>query len=99
MMYLPTTGENFGHAIMESFLNGRPVIISDRTPWLELEAKGVGWSLPLEMDIFTKTIDMAASLSTEDYMLMSAKVTRFVADYLEREGKDAVDKHVKMLSI
>lgn len=99
MMYLPTTGENFGHAIMESFLNGRPVIISDRTPWLELEAKGVGWSLPLDMGIFTKIIDMAASLSTDEYMQMSAKVTRFVACYLEKEGKGAVDKHVKMLSI
>lgn len=29
---LPTWGENFGHVIFESFLYGRPVLISDQTP-------------------------------------------------------------------
>lgn len=45
--YFLTLGENFGHVIAESFISGTPVIISDQTPWLNLEEKGVGWNVPL----------------------------------------------------
>ena len=38
-LYLPSTGENYGHAILESFMNGCPVVISNKTPWLGLEKK------------------------------------------------------------
>lgn len=44
---LPTTGENFGHSIFEALLAGRPVLISDQTPWLGLTADKAGWDLPL----------------------------------------------------
>lgn len=44
---LPTTGENFGHSIFEALLAGRPVLISDQTPWLNLAAQKAGWDLPL----------------------------------------------------
>jgi glycosyltransferase involved in cell wall biosynthesis len=44
---LPTTGENFGHSIFEALLAGRPVLISDQTPWLDLTSKKAGWDLPL----------------------------------------------------
>lgn len=43
----PTRGENFGHVIMESLSAGCPVILSDQTPWRDLEEKGVGWDIPL----------------------------------------------------
>jgi glycosyltransferase involved in cell wall biosynthesis len=45
---LLTKGENFGHAILEALLAGRPVILSDRTPWQDVEEKGVGELLTLE---------------------------------------------------
>jgi glycosyltransferase involved in cell wall biosynthesis len=38
-MLLPTFHENYGHVIMESWQNGCPVIISDRTPWANLRKK------------------------------------------------------------
>jgi glycosyltransferase involved in cell wall biosynthesis len=47
LFVLPTTGENFGHSIFEGVLAGRPVLISDQTPWLDLTSKKVGWDLPL----------------------------------------------------
>ncbi len=45
---LPSLGENFGHVILEALGAGCPVVISDRTPWRGLQARGVGWDLPLE---------------------------------------------------
>ncbi len=45
---LLTKGENFGHAILESLIAGRPVIISDRTPWSKVEQDGMGYVVSLE---------------------------------------------------
>ncbi|SMO35124.1 Glycosyltransferase involved in cell wall bisynthesis [Saccharicrinis carchari] len=47
VMFLPSRGENFGHVILESFMAGRPVLISDQTPWRELEKDSCGWDLSL----------------------------------------------------
>jgi glycosyltransferase involved in cell wall biosynthesis len=47
-LLFPTLGENFGHVIVEAFTAGCPVVISDRTPWRNLEAKEAGWDQPLE---------------------------------------------------
>ncbi|SEF14514.1 Glycosyltransferase involved in cell wall bisynthesis [Rhizobiales bacterium GAS191] len=48
LFFLPTHGENFGHAILDALSAGVPVLISDRTPFLDLELKRAGWSLPLD---------------------------------------------------
>lgn len=44
---LPTKGENFGHAIFESLAAGRPVMISDQTPWRGLQEAKAGWDLSI----------------------------------------------------
>lgn len=57
LFILPTTGENFGHSIFEALLAGRPVLISDQTPWLGLAGKKAGWDLPLaDKEAFTSVI-------------------------------------------
>lgn len=43
----PTYGENFGHVIFEALAAGCPVIVSDQTPWQDLEECEVGWVKPL----------------------------------------------------
>lgn len=54
---LPTKGENFGYAILESMACGLPVIISDQTPW-NLNKLKYSFSLSLEdglwIDLFKK---------------------------------------------
>ncbi len=42
---LLTKGENFGHAIYESFSVGRPVITSYFTPWNNLQQQQGGWNV------------------------------------------------------
>ena len=47
LFFLPTHGENFGHVVLEALLAGCVLLLSDQTPWRGLEARGVGWDLPL----------------------------------------------------
>jgi glycosyltransferase involved in cell wall biosynthesis len=44
-LLLPSEGENYGHAIVESFGQGRPVLISKHTPWQELSSQKAGWDV------------------------------------------------------
>jgi glycosyltransferase involved in cell wall biosynthesis len=46
-LLLPTLGENFGHVIAEGLFAGCPVLLSDQTPWMDLESRGAGWIIPL----------------------------------------------------
>lgn len=77
-LYLPSTGENFGHAILESFMNSTPVIISDRTPWTDLSEKHIGWDLPLDSkELFASTIDKCAKLTSDEYSNLSHNAYEF----------------------
>ncbi len=63
LFILPTRGENFGHAVLEALMAGRPVLISDQTPWLQLQAQQAGWDLPLSNPAaFTRVIGEVAAM-------------------------------------
>lgn len=64
---LPTEGENFGHAIFEALSFGKPVLISDQTPWRGLLQNKAGWDLSLqENQKFIDAIRTASSWNQED---------------------------------
>ena len=44
-LLLPSEGENYGHSIVESLGQGRPVLISKHTPWQDLVAQRAGWDV------------------------------------------------------
>jgi glycosyltransferase involved in cell wall biosynthesis len=80
-----TTGENFGHAIFEAFLAGRPVLISDQTPWQKLQTSGVGWEISLaESREFVKAVELAASWDQKTFDNYAREswnfASRFIAD-------------------
>jgi glycosyltransferase involved in cell wall biosynthesis len=65
---LPTEGENFGHSIFESFLSGRPVLISDQTPWRDLIGEKIGWDLSLnEPAAFVRAIEIASEWGQDEF--------------------------------
>lgn len=65
--YLPTLGENYGHAIAEALLAGVPVIVSDKTPWKCLEKAGAGWGVPLREEAFAEVLTRCADMEGEEY--------------------------------
>lgn len=65
---LPTRGENFGHAIFEALAAAKPVLISDQTPWRQLEQAKAGWDLALDRpDLFTKALQQAVDFDQVQY--------------------------------
>ena len=57
LFFMPTRGENFAFAVLESLMAGRPVLISNRTPWQDLQTKKAGYDLPLDkMEYFRNAI-------------------------------------------
>ena len=86
LFFLPTRGENFGHVILESLQAGTPVLISDQTPWNNLESLKVGWDLPLEsQEQFVKTIEGMVNLQIEEFKKLSENAIRFSEDYATSE--------------
>lgn len=54
----PTLSENYGHVIAESLAVGTPVIISDQTPWSDVNNYKAGKALPLNhSEAFTEEIN------------------------------------------
>jgi len=64
---LPTLGENFGHSIYESLAHGIPVIVSDQTPWRNLENKKAGFDIKLEKKEFINAFGKLDKMSSEEY--------------------------------
>jgi glycosyltransferase involved in cell wall biosynthesis len=82
---LPTKGENFGHAIFEALALGKPVLISDQTPWRGLQAAGAGWDLPLDKpDEFRLAIEEAAALGQSAYEAICRTSRKYLEDYINR---------------
>jgi glycosyltransferase involved in cell wall biosynthesis len=81
---LPTTGENFGHAIFEALSIGKPALISDQTPWRGLEARKAGWDLPLDRpELFRAAIEKAAGFTDEEYASWCRSTSGFVKEYID----------------
>jgi glycosyltransferase involved in cell wall biosynthesis len=79
----PTHGENFGHAIFDALSVGRPVIISDQTPWRDLQDKGIGWDIPLQDKLKFKTaIQKAVSMDQDEFDEYCKRAKKFSDDYI-----------------
>lgn len=79
-LFLPTLNENFGHSIVESLLSGCPVIISDQTPWNDVEKNGAGYAISLDNpEKFLKAISDIADLNQEEFSLMSKNANKYIS--------------------
>ncbi len=76
--FLPTRGENFGHVIIEALTAGLPVVISDNTPWKNLQEKRAGWDISLnDWPGFMSALDRCAEMEQEEYLTYSMSATNY----------------------
>jgi glycosyltransferase involved in cell wall biosynthesis len=87
-MLLPTMHENFGHTIVEAWANGCPVIISQNTPWHQLEEKNIGWDVDItNPNALKEALDLAIHLDFETYK------SRVISSYDFFNSK-VMDQHI-----
>ncbi len=84
LFFLPTQGENYGHVIAEALTAGTPVLLSNATPWRNLNSDGVGWDLPLDagQDVFLKAIQEAAEKVTVERATWRRRVNEYAIKHL-----------------
>jgi len=71
---LPTLGENYGHVIHEALSSGCPVVISDKTPWRNLAAAGVGFDVALvNSDSFVQSLQAFVDMEAAEYEQYAAR--------------------------
>lgn len=84
---LSTFGENFGHAIFESFAAGRPVLISDQTPWRVLSAQQIGWDIPLSDERgWMSALKAAAAMDQDTYDTWCKAAWEYAHDYIHNSS-------------
>lgn len=80
---LPTQGESFGHIISEALASGCPLIISDRTPWINLKEKGIGWDLPLDnKNEWIDILNYCSSLDNDTYSNLAMNARNYLNKWL-----------------
>lgn len=83
--YMPTTGENFGHSIVEAMLMGKPVVISDQTPWTDVNDNG-GFAISLNDEkAFGATLRNLCEMDEADYRVCEKKIQDYIGKKLNVE--------------
>jgi len=81
----PTLGENFGHVISEAMLAGCIPVISDTTPWQDLEEKGCGYVFPLSDSVsFVNALEKIANATQEELSSIRDNVFRYIQEHNKR---------------
>ncbi len=75
---------------MESLAAGCPLIISDKTPWLNLEEKEIGWDLALNKpEIWSEKLNYCISLDQKEYSRLSRNARKFAESMLSEKTTEA----------
>ena len=85
-LMLPTQNENYGHIIVETLQHGRPIIISDQTPWRNLENESVGFDISLiDKQKFIESIEKLSALNQTEFNVVTAKCVKYINTKLNLE--------------
>ncbi|MCY1232473.1 Glycosyl transferases group 1 [compost metagenome] len=86
VFFVPTRGENFGHVFMEAFSAGVPILVSDQTPWRDLEGRHLGWDIPLtQPSKFSEALEDFSKFDAARRSLMRESCTRFAIEEMQSE--------------
>jgi glycosyltransferase involved in cell wall biosynthesis len=78
LFFLPTLGENFGHVFQEALLAGCPLLVSNRTPWRDLERIGVGWDIPLDRpELFRTVLQRFVDMDATEHQTVSDRAREY----------------------
>jgi glycosyltransferase involved in cell wall biosynthesis len=76
-LLMPTRHENFGHAIVEAWSHGCPVLLSDQTPWRDLERKQLGWDWKLDERTWVEGLNQVLAMDREEWNRWSVAAAQY----------------------
>ncbi len=86
-LFLPTKHENFGHVIAEALAAGCGLIISDQTPWRNLQEHKAGWDISLQNpEAFVQAVKTAYALSNDEYKTVRQNAYEWFVSYTNNEN-------------
>ncbi len=96
-LLLPTQNENYGHIIVETLQHGRPVILSDQTPWRNLENESVGFDISLnDKQKFIESIEKLSELNQAEFNTITTKCVSYINAKLNVE--DIKKQYIKLFN-
>lgn len=97
LFVLPTLGENFGHAIFEALSAGRPVLISDQTPWRNLQEQQAGWDLSLNDKVdFVRVLQQVTDMDDIEFQQWCTGAWQYAKKFVE--NSNLKEKYKEMFS-
>lgn len=97
VLLLPTQNENYGHIIVETLQHGRPIIISDQTPWRNLENESVGFDITLtDKQKFIEAIEKLSELNQAEFNTITTKCVSYINAKLNVE--DIKKQYIKLFN-
>lgn len=93
-LLLPSEGENYGHAIVESFAQGRPVIISKHTPWKSLSEQKVGFDV--ESHELVKAIQILLDMNGEEFQFWSTNARSYYQEHIGAKHENMINQYKEL---
>ncbi len=93
----PTQSENYGHSIIEALLAGVPAVISNNTPWHDLEENRAGFDISLDSkEKFTEALQKLIDMDKDTYHTWQAFASGYISSRLAVE--ETVEKYLEMFT-
>ena len=91
----PTLGENFGHVVIESLAAGTLVVLSDQTPWRNLEKENIGWDLTFDDgSIWRNVVQRCVEMSESEFYEMAGSARSFAVNWLASPEIETANRQV-----
>ncbi len=82
----PTLSENYGHVIAEALLTGCIPIISNQTPWNDINNNGAGWAIPLEdEEMYKKVVQDVVDMNESDINKKRESIKKYLNEKLKMD--------------
>ena len=95
LFLFPTLGENYGHVIQEALSAGCVALISDQTPWQDLDQSGVGAVIPLDQsEQYVERLRYYAAMDENEFQKISDRAIQYAYDHSNIE--EMADRYREM---
>ena len=75
----PTLSENYGHVIVEAMQAGLIPIISDQTPWVNLDGESAGWNIKLsDKGSYVSIVENLCTYTNDEFLDLSGSVISYI---------------------